>query len=295
MPLFSPFRRSPTPTPGSRSRVPIKVIIAVLIAGFVLVRYFSSSTSNPVTGQTQRVALSPEQERALGLRAAPEMAQQMGGLSSDGAATARVKSVGQAIVRAFTPEITDFAKDYQFDYHLLADRQTVNAFALPGGQIFITEALYARLETEGQLAGVLGHETGHVLGRHSAQQMAKGQMLQGLVGAATVAGSDASDGGRTAQAVSGMVANMFQLKYGRNDELEADKLGLTLMHRAGYDPRALIRVMQVLEQASGGTSRQPEFASSHPNPGNRIAQIEAELQRLFPSGGPRAGTGGLKP
>ncbi|MBY0261023.1 MAG: M48 family metallopeptidase [Phycisphaerales bacterium] len=286
-----PFPFSSRRATGSRPRIPIKIIIALLIAGFVAVRYFSSSSSNPVTGQTQRVALTPEQERALGLQAAPEMAQQMGGLSRDAGAAARVKQVGRSIVSAFTPEITAFAKDYQFEYHLLADTKTVNAFALPGGQIFITEALYGRLETEGQLAGVLGHETGHVLGRHSAQQMAKGQLLQGLVGAATVAGSDASDGGRTAQAASAMVANMLQLKYGRGDELEADKLGLTLMRRAGYDPRAMVDVMRILEKASSGSQRQPEFASSHPNPGNRIEAIQAELQRMFPSGVPA----GLKP
>lgn len=287
MPIAFPARSGS----GARPRIPGKLVIALLIAGFVLVRYFMSSAPNPVTGQTQRVALSTEEERILGMRAAPEMAQQMGGLSRDAAAAARVKAVGQSIVAAFPQEVREFAKDYQFDYHLLADRQTVNAFALPGGQIFITQALYSLLETEGQLAGVLGHETGHVLGRHSAQQIAKGQMLQGLVGAATVAGSDASDGGRTAQAVSSMVANMLQLKYGRGDELEADKLGLTLMHRAGYDPRAMIGVMKILEKASGGLSRQPEFASTHPNPGNRIQQIEDELRRMFPGEFPV----GLKP
>lgn len=288
MPLFN----TSSNTQGSRRgmRIPVRVVIAVLVVGFALVKYYSSSSTNPVTGATQHVSLTPSQERALGLQAAPEMIRQMGGLSRDAAAGERVQRVGMKIVNAMPSEYVQFAREYSFDYHLLADTQTVNAFALPGGQVFITEALYRKLQTEGQLAGVLGHETGHVLARHSAQQMAKGELTQGIVGGATVAASGSPDSARAAQAVAGMVGNMIMLKYGRSDELQADQLGVRLMVLAGYDPRAMIGVMQILDATSGGSAR-PEFTSTHPNPGNRIEHIKAELEKSFPRGVP----GGLTP
>lgn len=189
-------------------------------------------------------------------------------------------AVGKQIVQS----LPDDAPQYQFDFHLLADMKTVNAFALPGGQVFITAALLERLETRGQLAGVLGHEVGHVLGRHSAEQMSKAQLTQGMVGAATVAASDYADP-RATQQIASMVGNMIMLKYGRGDELESDKLGLQFMYSAGYDPRSLIRVMEILREASGG-SHQPEFMSSHPDPGNRIERIQQELAAMFPGGVP---------
>ncbi len=187
-----------------------------------------------------------------------------------------VEMVGARIVGSLPNEARnpDGTQVYPYQYHVLADQKTVNAFALPGGQIFITEALLKRLETEGQLAGVLGHETGHVLGRHSAQQAAKSELMSGLVGAATVAGSNSQGGGQMAQMASSMVANMLTLKYSRGDELQADELGLKFMYAAGYDPRSMIRVMQILEEASGGAGAQhPEYSSTHPNPGHRIERI----------------------
>jgi predicted Zn-dependent protease len=160
------------------------------------------------------------------------------------------------------------------------DTKTVNAFALPGGQIFITEALLSRLETRGQLAGVLGHEIGHVIGRHSAARIETGKLFGGLAQAGGVA-----SGSQAGMNISSMVANVFVMKYGREDELESDRLGLLLMARSGYDPRSLMGVMEILRTASGG-SKQPEFMSTHPDPGNRIEQIKSTLQQMFPDGVP---------
>ncbi|MFO0857907.1 MAG: M48 family metalloprotease [Phycisphaerales bacterium] len=278
MPLYQNQYRQPSGQ--SRSGIPVKLVLALGMALFFLVSYYLHKQVNPVTGRAQHIAVSMEQEVAMGLQAAPEMAQQFGGLHPDSKARELVKAVGEQLVANLPPE----APEYPFDFHLLADPKTVNAFALPGGQIFITSALLERLETRGQLAGVLGHEIGHVLGRHSAEQMAKAQLTQGLVGAATVGASDYANP-RSTQQIAGMVGNMVMLKYGRGDELESDKLGLQFMHAAGYDPRSLIRVMEILREASGG-SRQPEFMSSHPDPGNRIEHIQQEIQRLFPGGVP---------
>lgn len=270
---------------SSSSGVKIRVAIAVVIFALVGLKYCASITTNPVTGERQAVALNMDQEIAMGLQSAPEMARQMGGLSRDERAADMVRRVGMSIIGRLP---TGYPK-YPFDFHLLADRDTVNAFALPGGQVFITEALFSQLKTEGQLAGVLGHEIGHVFGRHSAQQIAKGQLMQGIVMGTSVATSDGQ--GHSAGGIAQMASQFLMLKYGRGDELEADELGLKFMHMAGYDPRALIGVMKILENATGGSTRQPEWASTHPNPGNRVENIKGLLQEMFPAGVPA----GLKP
>ena len=134
--------------------------------------------------------------------------------------------------------------------------------------------------TEGQLAGILGHEIGHVIARHGAQRIAKPELTEGLTGAVVVASGDA----RAAQAAA-VIGQLVNMRYGREDELESDRLGVQLMADAGYDPRALIQVMEILREASGGAA-QPEFFSTHPSPDNRIERIQAEIDELFPSGVP---------
>ena len=260
-----------------------RLIIGAIMAIGALITYFSSSSVNEVTGEKQRVALTKEQEIGLGLQAKPEIMKQYGGEHPDPAAQALVDRVGQKIVSS-----TAASKiGYKYDFHLLRDEQTVNAFALPGGQIFITMALLKRLETEAQLAGVLGHEIGHVVGRHSAEQMAKQQLTQGLTGAAVLATYDPYDpSSYGSAAIAQLIGNMVNMKYGRDDELESDNLGVKFMAEAGYDPNAMIRVMQILADASGGKSRQPEFASTHPNPENRIARIKEAIQDQYPNGVP---------
>ncbi|MBK9052607.1 MAG: M48 family metallopeptidase [Chloroflexi bacterium] len=175
--------------------------------------------------------------------------------------------------------------EWEFECHLLADDQTINAFALPGGPLFITAALYDRMETEGQLAGVMGHEIGHVVARHSAQQMAQTQLTQGLTGAFVVAAYDPENPNSQYSAQMAMlVGQLVNMKFGRDDELQSDRLGVRFLSQAGYDPRALIAVMQVLAEASEGGP--PEFFSTHPNPDNRIERIEAAIAEEFPNGVP---------
>jgi predicted Zn-dependent protease len=247
-----------------------RLLIAAVIALVAIFGYLGSTSENPLTGEKQRVAMTPEQEIALGYKSAPQMAQQMGGLSQNAKAGARVKRVGEALVaRSLASK-----SGYKYSFHVLADARTVNAFALPGGPIFITEGLLRQLKTEGELAAVLGHEIGHVIARHSSERLAKQQLTQGLVSAVVLGTGDYS----TAQ-IGQMVGGMINMKYGREDEIESDRLGLRVMAEAGYDPRAMIRVMEVLAQASGG-SRQPEFMSTHPAPENRAARIREEIAKL---------------
>ena len=259
-----------------------RLIIAVIIALVSIVGYYSKREYNPVTDEVQHVDISPQQEVALGLQAAPEMAQQFGGLHPDQQAQGLVDRICNELVSKTAAKDTA----YRFDCHVLADEETINAFALPGGQVFITAGLMGHLKTEGQLAGVLGHEIGHVVARHGAEHIAKAQLTQGLTGAAVIATYDPNDPSTQRNAaVAAMIGQLVNMRFGRQDELESDRLGVRFTSEAGYDPRAMIEVMKILEANAGG-ARQPEFFSTHPNPGNRVAEIEKAIAERYPSGIP---------
>lgn len=280
-------RRDPYGRRSALGGCAFRLVIAAIIAGVSLYTYWRARSPNPITGQIQHVNLTVEQEIALGLNAAPAMAAQFGGLTSDQELRLRVDDIGRRLVER--SEVMN--GPYRFVFHALADPNTVNAFALPGGQIFITHGLLARLETDGQIAGVLGHEIAHVVHRHSAEHLAKSQLLQGLTGAAVVAATDPNDPRTYNSAiVAQLVAQMINMKYGRDDELESDEWGVKMMTQAGYDPHAMIEVMKVLAQAAGGRG-QPEFMNTHPDPGPRIEKIDVAIKRLYPDGLPA----GLEP
>ncbi len=255
-----------------------RILIALVIVGFAFVKMRMSSREeiNPYTGETQRISLSPQQEHALGLQAVAQMEAQHGGPSRDERAQALVDAVGLKLSQHTDKLLRAGAKPigYEFEFHLLADRELINAFALPGGQIFITEALFHELKNEDQLAGVLGHEIGHVIARHSNEQMTKSDFLQGVGAAAGVlAGGDDL---YSTQQVSGFVSHVLTTRYGRTDELESDEIGAHLMFHAGYDPREILGVMEVLKKAGGGGG-QIEMLSTHPLPDSRIERLRNEV------------------
>lgn len=261
-----------------------RIILAMIIALIAIISYFSQGQDNPVTGQRQHVSLTPNEEVMLGLHSAPEMARQMGGeLSENDPRTLQVKKIGDYIVNN-----TDARKSpWKFEFHLLADDKVVNAFALPGGQIFITVGLYDKLQNESQLAGVLSHEMGHVIERHTAEQMAKSQLGQSLVYAVGTGASD-SQYSNMSMMMASLVNQMVQLRYSRGDESEADVWGLKLMSQVGFDPRAMIEVMKILKAQDQGV-RPLEIFQSHPNPDLRIQQIQDYLQKNPPADHVREG------
>jgi predicted Zn-dependent protease len=265
-----------------------RLFAALIIAAIALLTYFGSSVFNPITEEQQHVAgITPEQEVALGLQAAPEMAQQFGGLDPDVESQARMDRIGERLISRSVAG----KSPYRFEFHVLDDPETINAFALPGGQVFITEGLLRRLKTDGQLAGVLGHEIAHVVARHGAEHIAKQQLTQGLTGAAVLATYDPSNpSSRNSAAVAAMIGQLVNMRFGRQDELESDKLGVRFSSEAGYDPRSLIALMKILDESSQG-NRPPEFFSTHPNPENRVQRIEAEIRERYPDGVPA----GLEP
>ena len=278
---------------GSGKRWLLRLGLAAVVAVVSLVGYYMSSETNQYTGESQRVAMSTGDEVKLGLSAMPEMMEEFGGPARGNPEASRmVTRVGDRLIEAIEKKYGVREHPYQYQFTLLEDDRTVNAFALPGGPTFITEALYRAMEEhareargvslESMLAGVMGHEVGHVVHRHGAQRMAKAKLQQGLTQAAVVAGDF-----QAGQAAA-MVGNILQNGYSRSDESESDATGLELMVEAGYDPRAMIEVMRVLESASGGGdgAGPPEWARTHPTSQRRIADIEAWIERRFPEGVP---------
>lgn len=251
-------------------RFKLFLIIGLAMAGYQAFKYFTNTQVNPVTGEAQRIQWSQQEEVQLGIQSAPQMAQQHGGLHPDQAAQDLVDRVGERLVNSSIAKTSG----YPYDFHLLADDQVVNAFALPGGQCFITAALFGRLESEDQLAGVMGHEIGHVIQRHGAQRMAKSGFIQGLIQSVMIG----SGGDYSMMQVANVIGQYSSMKYGRDQELESDDWGVRLMMEAGYDPIKLIDVMDILEEASGG-NKVPEFQSSHPSPDNRREKILESIEK----------------
>lgn len=241
----------------------IRIFIGLAIVAFAFVQRCSNSEKNPYTGRVQNINITPEQEIAIGLQSTPEIAQQYGGLYPDQRLQSYVNAIGSKLVNNSIARETP----YTYAFHLLADERTINAFALPGGQIFITYALFSQLN-EAQLAGVLGHEIGHVIGRHSAERIAEGSFWQTVTMGASV-GADAGN-------IVGSIGQNTLLKNGRGDELESDDLGVLFMLKSNYDPYELIQVMEILK-AAGGPNRVPEFQSTHPDPENRIEKIKEAI------------------
>jgi predicted Zn-dependent protease len=241
----------------------LRIFIGIAIIAFASIQRCSNKETNPYTGRVQNINMSADQEIAIGLQSTPQIAQQYGGLYPDQRMQSFVDAVGKKLVQNSIARETP----YQYDFHLLADEQTINAFALPGGQIFITYALFSKLN-EAQLAGVLGHEIGHVIGRHSAERIAESSYWKTVSMGAEV-GADAGN-------IVGNFGQNLLLKNGRGDELESDDLGVLFMIRSGYQPQEMIRVMEILK-AAAGPNRVPEFQSTHPDPDNRIARIREAI------------------
>jgi predicted Zn-dependent protease len=282
IPTRSTVRSRARPRSGSSRGGCLRIGIAIAMAVVALISFFGSKVYNPVTGEDQHITISKEQEIAIGLQSAPELAQQFEGLDPNDRAQAVVDQIGQKLVADSLAQDAD----YPFEFHLLADDDTVNAFALPGGQVFVTRALFDQLQTEGQLAGVLAHEIVHVIARHSAERIAEMELTQGLTGAVVIATYDPDNPSSAGAAqMAALIGQLVNMKFGRDDELQSDGLGVRIMAEAGYDPRAMIEVMRILAAASQG-ARPPEFFSTHPNPENRIAEIEGAIREVFPNGVP---------
>jgi len=222
---------------------------------------------NPVTGKNELALVSESQEIAMGKQGAADVVRGIG-LYADAAMQAYVSRLGLSVAaKTERPNLP-------WEFHVVDD-PSVNAFALPGGFIFVTRGLMSHITTEAELVTVLGHESGHVAARHSAQQISRTQVASLGLGI----GSILSSGIRQYSGVAGAGLGLLFLKFGRDDETQADQLGFGYALADGYDVRQMVRVFQMLDQqqALSGGSRLPEWQSTHPDPGNRIAAIEQRL------------------
>jgi beta-barrel assembly-enhancing protease len=211
----------------------------------------------------------------LGREAAEQVRKEMP-LVRDGAVDEWVQSVGRRLVGGIPPEFRHSGFNYTFE---VVNQKEINAFALPGGPMFLNRGMIEAAKTEGEVAGVMGHEISHVALRHGTAQATKGQKFQFGAIAGQVLG--AIVGGTTGAIIaqgSQFGLGTYFLKYGREYESQADLLGAQILARAGYDPRQMANMFKTIE-AQGG-SRQPEWMSSHPNPGNRYEAINREAAML---------------
>ena len=235
------------------------------LACAALALFAAGCATNPVTGRSEFSLVSADQEKQIGQQGYPATIAEYGKYDDERLA-AYVDSVGQRLAKA--SELPDL------DWHFtVLDDPTVNAFAMPGGYIYITRGILAHLNSEAQLAGVLGHEIGHVTARHSARQITQ-QQLAGLgLGLASAFSTTFRRYGGAAEQALGLL----MLKSGRDDENQADALGIRYATAAGWDPREVPGTYQTLGRISDkGGSRLPSFLSTHPDPGDR-AQRTTQL------------------
>jgi predicted Zn-dependent protease len=225
---------------------------------------------NPVTGKNELSLVSESQEIEMGRQSAQEVAQTIG-IYDDAAAQAYVSSIGMKMAKASE------RPNLPWEFHVVNDA-SVNAFALPGGFIYVTRGLMTSINDEAELATVVGHEIGHVTNRHSVQQISKAQLAQVGLGVGSLLSSDVAKlAGLASQGLS-----LLFLKYSRDAENQADLAGFRYAANQNYDVREMVKVFQTLDrvsQASGG-GKLPEWLETHPDPGTRIENTQARLDTL---------------
>jgi hypothetical protein len=213
--------------------------------------------------------MSRDQQIQMGLQSASQVYKQMPVLPDTSPETQYIRQLGTRLVATIPPDRT-----WPFEFHVVAQKE-INAFALPGGQMFVNIGTITAAANESQLAGVMGHEMSHVYMQHSAKLEKKDEWTQGFAQVAgAVLGASGSRWGQLEQEGLQMGAGLLTLKYSRTDEAQADHVGAMILYKAGYNPQGLADFFKTLE-AQGGTP--PQILSDHPNPGNREIAIQQEI------------------
>lgn len=241
----------------------------LLAAGSALAMLAVACQTVPVTGRHQLMLISPEQELGLGEEAYKKTLKESK-LSEDQTQTAMVRRVGERIARAAN------RPDFNWEFNLVEDK-TPNAFCLPGGKVVVYTGILPFTKDETGLAVVVGHEVAHALARHGAERMSTG-LLTDLAGktAGIVFGGGDPETAKQVEAAFGIGSGVgIILPFSRHQESEADEIGLLLMAKAGYDPRAAADFWGRMAQGKDGAP--PEFLSTHPSDDTRIKQIEQWL------------------
>lgn len=243
------------------------VIWFLVMVAALLLAQLAGCARNPVTGKQQIALISEEQEIQYGRESHPQVLQQYGQVE-DRELQAYVNGIGQRLARV--------SHRPQLEWHFtVVDVPVVNAFALPGGYLYLTREILTYMNNEAELAGVLGHEIGHVTARHSVSQISRAQLFSLGLGVGSIISP-------TFQQLSGLAETglgLLFLKHGRDDERQSDELGVQYMTEIGYDPRAFaefFKVFQALQEESGQVL--PNWLSTHPAPPDRIERTLRNAQ-----------------
>src|SRR5712692_960746 len=245
--------------------------LACLLAAAIVAMPLAALAQTKIVYHSNK--FKPADDLKLGRQAAAEAEQQFP-LLRDSEVTAYVERVGQRLVASIPAEFQHSEFRYYFKVINASD---INAFALPGGPMYVNRGMIEAASTEGEMAGVMAHELSHVALRHGTAQATKAQKYGLLAGILGIGGSILGGPVGTAAQVGAQGVGVYFLKFSREYETEADLLGARIMGNAGYDPRDLARMFQKIEAQGGGGGG---FLSDHPSPANRYARINQEAQYL---------------
>ncbi|MFN6960878.1 MAG: M48 family metallopeptidase [Rhodocyclaceae bacterium] len=241
-----------------------------LLAAALAALLMGACSTVPVTGRSQLLMVSEQQELRMGLTSYKKILEKEK-LGSDPVINERVQRIGRRIAAATG------RTDYQWEFKVIDDDKTVNAFCLPGGKVAVYTGLLPLTPDDASLAAVIAHEVAHAIARHGGERLSQEMVVAGLTAATVMATRDSSRRDLYAGLLGAGAAVGFLLPYSRLHEAEADRMGLIYMAKAGYDPRAALGLWQRMAAQSKGKSKPPEFLSTHPADETRIKEIERWL------------------
>ena len=253
----------------ARERSRFSQLLAVCFSIWLVAFECVAAAGAPELPDPGQPRMTREQQTQLGLQTGAQVYAQMPVLPDASQETKYIQALGKRLVATIPPD-----RSWPFQFHVVAQKE-VNAFALPGGPMFVNIGTITEADNEAELAGVMAHEMAHVYMQHSAKQQEKGSLLEGLAGlAGALAGNMGGTLGTLAQAGIQIGAGTVMLKYSRGDEAQADAVGAIILWKAGYNPVALA---DFFEKLGAKGSSMPQFLSDHPNPGNRKTAIQKEI------------------
>lgn len=285
---IDPSSRSPQQRPRRGLPGTIRWWVLLAFAAYAGYYWFSNRTVDPYTGQSVLIdhSLDAAQEKALGLQAYQQILAQERPMAADAALSREVREIAQrliakvdvvetALAQEHGQQPTHFSRSFDWEVNVIESAQA-NAFCLPGGKMAVYTGLVPVARTRDAMAVVMGHEIAHALLRHGAQRMAQQKLTQIGQMAGAASGMDPQQ----QQMVMAAMGYGYLLPYARGHETQADEVGLMLAAAACFDPQEAVPLWERMGQASGGRA-QPEFASTHPNPGTRIQNLQALMPRAM--------------